>query len=320
MELIKFRWCWLLAAGMGVLPPLSSAAEVRPRSLYDGDTVMFERAQLIKPQQTALFSRANTLAPLIIQEVLTEAAPHSAGSSPGFLPRYVHFQPSAAVINGRPHEQMTYWWSHDPIQASGSHARRDQPRSPPLFRGGAQLLLHANVPSPLRPAGLIDQGEHASPVQAVRLTMDAGGAPVIYEWFGGSGSIEQIFVTQSIEAAAHAEFGPPLPGRRHAVEASLDVAPHVVVPRVLDDPPDIMGPILYLRAAAHTLATLICRCMDAQARELVGQGLYELVPAAPSRNTSDATRLEAAFPRWLREDFSNQTNRLSRSLRLPADF
>jgi hypothetical protein len=150
--------------------------------------------------------------------------------------------------------------------------------------------------------------------------MDTNGVPVIYEVFDRPDAIEQIYVTQFVEGVARAEFGPPLPGRRFAVERSLNEAPRVVVPRVLDDPPAVMGPILYLRAGQHDVATLICRCMDAQARELAGQGLYELVPAPASSNTSAATRLEAANPRWLRKDFTNQTDRLSRSLRLPAGF
>jgi hypothetical protein len=104
------------------------------------------------------------------------------------------------------------------------------------------------------------------------------------------------------------------------VERSLSDAPDIVVPRVIDDPPAVMGPILYLRAGTRDVATLICRCMDSQAKSLAGQSFYELVPAGGSSNTSDATRLEAAQPRWLREDFLTQTNRLSQSLRWPREF
>ena len=182
---------------------------------------------------------------------------------------------------------------------------------PPLFLSWA--LAPARPIEQVRTDGLY-RGE------GVRLTMNAERVPVIYEVLENHQNIGKIFVTQSIEAAALAEFGPALPGRRHAVERSLSEAPRVVVPRVIDDPPDFMGPILYLHAETHDVATLICRCMNAQVKALAGQRLYELVPAEASGNTFDATRLEAAHPRWLREDFINQTDRLTRSLRLPTGF
>jgi hypothetical protein len=287
---VSSTWQWVVAAWIGLLPLLSNAAELR--SLYDGDTVAFERAQLIKPRPTTNVSRAFTLAPLIIQEVHASNSPTA--------PSRVYFQPGSTLLNGLPHEQMTYGWCYN----------KPQPleRRLPARRGPEIRPRKRAVP------------EAGAPFLGVRLTLNTNGVPVIYELLGGTRGIEQIFVTQSIEAAAMSKFGPALPGRRHAVERSLNDAPNVVVPRVLDDPPDIMGPILYLQAGTHDLATMICRCMDAQAKQLVGQGFYELVPAAPSGNTSEATRLEAAFPRWLREDFSNQTNRLSRSVNLPAEF
>jgi hypothetical protein len=81
-----------------------------------------------------------------------------------------------------------------------------------------------------------------------------------------------------------------------------------------------MGPIIYLHEVNQAVATVICRCMPAEAKALTGQSFYELVPADFSGNVPAATRLEAAEPRWLREDFLTQTNRLSQSLRWPRDF
>jgi hypothetical protein len=155
---------------------------------------------------------------------------------------------------------------------------------------------------------------------SVRLTMSTNGVPKIYEVFESQRRVRQIFVTQSIEAAARDEFGPPLPGRRHSVEPSLRDAPDVVVSRVIEDSPDIMGPFVYLEAESHSVATLICRCSSAQFRNLAGQGLYELVPGDFCGKLSPATRLDAANPRGLPEDFLNSSNRLSRGLRLPRDF
>jgi len=251
------------------------------RSLYDGDQVWFEQARFIKPREDTNLTRLYQLAPLIILDVSSRGdATPKETEATPAGPRQVYFQSGSADLDGSPHDQITYWW-----KASATNSPAD-----------------------------------ATGYLGVRITMNRKGVPSIYEVLGGAGSLRQIFVTQSVEAAARDTFGPALPGRRHAVEPGLSNAPTVVVPRVLDDPPDLMGPILYLRADGRAVDTLICRCMNAQAGQLTGQGLYELVPATASRNTSDATRLEAEIPRWLREDFSNQTNRLSRSLRLPGSF
>ena len=87
-----------------------------------------------------------------------------------------------------------------------------------------------------------------------------------------------------------------LPGRRFAIEASLDAAPRVVVPRVIEDAPAVMGPILYLRAESAEVATLICRCMDSQALQLVGTGYYKLIDAhPPAAITVPAGQLAAAL-------------------------
>lgn len=160
----------------------------------------------------------------------------------------------------------------------------------------------------------------ATNLVGVRLTLSTNDVPVIYEVVESGRGLRQIFVAQSLETAARREFGSPLPGRRHAIERSLSDAPAVVVSRIIDDSPDVMGPFVYLEAESHVVATLICRCTDAQFQHLAGQGLYELVPGDFSGNLPPATRLDAAHPRRLPEDFCNSSDRLSRNLRLPRDF
>lgn len=248
-------------------------AQDKPRSLYDGASVLFESAHLIKPRENTNLGLAFTLAPLIIQEVREMNAPPN--------PTRVFFQQGSVQLNGRAHVQVMYWWSYGALTKSA---------------------------------------ETGAPMQGIRVTLNTNDSPVIFEVLGQRGSVSQIFVSQFVEAAALAEFGAVLPGRRFAVERSLSDAPDIVVPRVIDDPPAVMGPIIYLRAGTHEVATLICRCMDSQAKSLAGQSFYELVPAGTSSNTSDATRLAAADPRGLPRDFLFQTNRLSRSLRLPLGF
>jgi hypothetical protein len=156
--------------------------------------------------------------------------------------------------------------------------------------------------------------------RGVRLTLDARGVPVVFEVLGNGADAGQVYVNESVEAAARAEFGGPLPGRRFAVERATNNVPDISVPRVLADPPAVMGPIVYLRAGSGAVATVICRCMPSEAKALTGQSFYELVPADFSGNVPAATRLEAAQPRWLREDFLTQTNGLPQSLRWPRDF
>lgn len=246
---------------------LTLLAQDKPRSLYDGASVLFEQAQLIKPREATNLGLAFTLAPLIVQEV--------GGTNPPAGPARAYFYNRSVQLNGRELQQMTYGWSNDKAEAV---------------------------------------------TQGIRITLNTNGSPIICEVLGQSGSVSQIFVSQSLEAAARREFAAALPGRRHAIERSLDEAPTIVVPRILDEPATVMGPIIYLHAETHAVATLICRCMESQAKAVVNQGFYELVPADFSGKVSGATRLEAAFPRWFREDFLTKTNRLPQSLRLPREF
>jgi len=47
---------------------------------------------------------------------------------------------------------------------------------------------------------------------------------------------------------------------------------------VIDDGPVAMGPIVYLIAGTHSVSTLICRCMPAQAGKILSTSSYELLP------------------------------------------
>ncbi|MEY4387855.1 MAG: hypothetical protein RLY20_3138 [Verrucomicrobiota bacterium] len=264
-----------------------------PRSLYDGASVRFEQVKLLKPREQTNLGLAFTLAPLLIQEM--------RGRNAIEFPKRVFFASGTTTLNGRAHSQMTYWWRYEP--PATELERRASPR-----RGPEARLLKRVEP------------DQSAAIRGLRITPNTKGSPAIYEVFGETRPVAQIFVAQSVEATARAEFGAALPGRRFAVERGLEEAPGIVVSRVLDEPGTVMGPIVYLTADTHDVATLICRCMESQAKTVVAQGFYELVPADFSGNVSAATRLEAAQPRWLREDFLTQTNRLSQSLRLPRDF
>ena len=116
-------------------------------------------------------------------------------------------------------------------------------------------------------------------LQGVRITLDSRGAPVIWEVLHDASRADVIYVAQSLEMLARAEFGPPLAGRKFAVERSRSETETTVVANIIDDGPAVMGPILYLQADNHDVSALICRCMPAQFQNLLAQQDYELLPA-----------------------------------------
>ena len=220
----------------------------------------FVRAFYLKPAET---NNATVQARQLAPLLIVEAPDTS--TLPDFPATTTHprifFQPSRTILNGKQHEQMAYWWTY--------------PRNSSRSRG-------------------------ALPAQGVRITLNSDGRPVIWEVLAETSGAAVIFVAQSLEAQAAREFGAPLKGRRFAVERSLTDVPDVVVARMIEDGPVTMGPIIYLRAGTRDVTTVICRCMDAQARELAGQQEYELTN----------TRLARGF----------SARALDRKLRLPRDF
>lgn len=135
-----------------------------------------------------------------------------------------------------------------------------------------------------------DQESEAKNPQGVRITFDPTGKPIVWEVLRDKSGAKLLFVSQSLEAAAMTNYPAPLPGRRFWIERGVTNTPDIVVARIIDDSPTPMGPIVYLTAGSHDVSTLICRCMDAQAKEVVGTGIYGL-----------ATLDEAAV-RWVSKD------------------
>src|SRR5262249_44407820 len=85
-------------------------------------------------------------------------------------------------------------------------------------------------------------------LQGVRITPDSKGFPVIWEVLKDPSGTALIFVAQSLETAAASQYSKPLPGRRFVIEAKPTKDQNVIVPRILDDGPVPMGPMLYLKA------------------------------------------------------------------------
>ena len=114
--------------------------------------------------------------------------------------------------------------------------------------------------------------------QGVRITFDRPGQPVLWEILRDPTGARILFVSQSFEAVAMTSYPTPLPGRRFWVEQAVEDVPTIVVARILDEAPADMGPIVYLKHGSHDVSTVICRCMDAQAKEVVGACDYGLAP------------------------------------------
>jgi hypothetical protein len=157
-------------------------------------------------------------------------------------------------------------------------------------------------------------------IQGIRITLNHTGDPAIWEVLAEDSNRALIFVSQSLESAAQAQFGPPLSGRRFSIEGSQSQAPRVIVARVLEDGPIPMGPLVYLRAGL-SVGTLTCRCMPAQAKRLVCTKVYERLPLTSAmdaviRSLNFQGRGQASF--WPADDA--QGSRLASWMRLPDNF
>ena len=115
-------------------------------------------------------------------------------------------------------------------------------------------------------------------IQGLRITLNRAGVPVIWEPLFPDENLRMLFVADSLEAAAAAEFGQPLPGRRYSIEPCLEQEGPIVVAKVIDDGPVPMGPIVYLRAQTREITTVLCRCMPAQIRQVAASQQYDLLP------------------------------------------
>jgi hypothetical protein len=160
------------------------------------------------------------------------------------------------------------------------------------------------------------------PLQGIRITLNSSGQPAIWEVLADNSKAKLFFVSQNLEAAAAAEFGKPLPGRRYSIERSIEAAPDVIVARVIDDSPVPLGPIIYLSAATRQVSTLVCRCMPAQARTLLATRTYNLLPFQEASTNSLTIRarlmLQEREAFWPADDASRKG--LGACLRLPEWF
>jgi hypothetical protein len=294
--------------------PANSAVEV-----YERATNQFAAAIFLKPAEATNADFACQLAPLIIQQVsagqISEASFRDASGAPAPGPdvpasSFVIRHSSLSTLRGA---------SNNISGATRSH--------PAVFYATDSVLLNGHAHPRFSYQWLYTSSNPAGqppplPTQGVRIVLDARGQPATWEILADTSGLRLIFVSQSLEAAAEAEFGKALPGRRYAIERGVTQAPAVVVPRVLDDGPVAMGPIIYLSEGTRDVSTLICRCMPAQVKQLVGTRTFDLLPL--ERGELDArlatTGMVSNAPPLLWPVDSRIESRLDHCLRLPSGF
>ena len=277
--------------------------------IYQRATNEFAQAVFYKPAEPKITDLAFSLAPLILQEV------NNAQTALPFPDQFGTLMVSngAAIFD---QSRPAIYWDIDTVQIKGR-----------AFARLSYLWCYASEPRESKPGqgpGTAASGPAKTtlPLQGIRITLNGSGQPAIWEVLADTSRAKLVFVSQKLEAAAMAEFGKPLPGRRFAVERSVEAAPDVVVARVIDDSPVASGPIVYLSAGTRTVSTLICRCMPAQARKLLATSTYALLPfQAASTNSllmQGRVMLQQRAAFWPGDDTNGK--QLETSLRLPEAF
>jgi hypothetical protein len=165
--------------------------------------------------------------------------------------------------------------------------------------------------------------ERATPIssEGLRITVTPAGQSIAFEILGDATNAGAVVVSQAMEAAALQEFRSPLPGRRFAIERSVATPFAATVVRVIEDGPLELGPVVYLRANGRGVATVICRCMPAQARVIAATGYYDLVEwndAEARLLTEGGGQGGIKTPGWLAQ--SDGEPGLEKTLRLPQHF
>ena len=133
--------------------------------------------------------------------------------------------------------------------------------------------------------------------QGFRMTLDDNGFALFWEVLSPDPQ-RVIFAAQSVEDAAAIEFGEPAPDRQFSVERPVDESPSAVVPRILADGPQPMGPFVYIEGRHHDVTTLLCRCMPSQVEDFRKNAYFEL-HRLPS--DSDRTRVAGSLHKLLRK-------------------
>jgi hypothetical protein len=146
--------------------------------------------------------------------------------------------------------------------------------------------------------------------QGVRLTFDGDGFPLITEVLTDSSGRRVVYVASELEDAAARDFGAPLAGRNHAIEAAAGGELEIALAGYFTAAPAPSGPYVYQARDSTDIATIHCRCSATQTDETREMIEYELVPFAA---------LEGVWPPKGEPAFA-APDAPARTLRLPSSF
>lgn len=151
----------------------------------------------------------------------------------------------------------------------------------------------------------------ALPFTALSLTLDRQGTTIIARVIQSGFNVDRYFVTESMEAAARKQHGPPLAGRRYsiepAIEKSADASAHeALVPRLMSSVPEPAGPWVYIDGEDGFVTTVLCRCSASQIKAFTEKVEYDIRPVSDvpasiklpdlSAPSAAALRLPTAIP------------------------
>jgi len=223
-----------------------------PSPMQDGegiqdtpDGVHFDLARIYLPHGSDRKNPGHLLAPIIIHESPVNG---KTGAPPlldfeGNKPR-VRLLRSEVELNGVTHPQLTYSWEYGKT-TTGSPALR--------------------------------------PERFLRMTLDSRGYPAVYEIYTEEGRLGNLHVSLALEQAAAREYGPPLPGRKYSVETARRDSGEAGLSGVVEEPPEALGPLVYLDSPGREIVALTCRCSPSKTARAEGSHHYELVELEPGR-------------------------------------
>lgn len=284
----------LLALTLGCASPQSAPETVEPRRAKLDVQVNrpFTNAALFKPYSAPFASQIHTLAPLVIQEI-------------------ARLSPAQEKARGR---------------FGTVDAERIDLDRPAIYVRQGEVLIHGQAHVQVGYAWCYQLPPGKPQVRGVRLTLNAGGEPVLWEPLSPEASEPVFYVAESLERAAAALHGPPLPGRRFSIERSATEQSSVLVARLIDDGPVPMGPMVYAEAKDNMISTILCRCMPAQVSHIVENQFYELLPIESLPDTAECRTADtSAAAKALRALLAGQplidpAHGPERLLRLPQAF
>jgi len=234
-------------------PPVRTSRPADPAptetaAYYDRTTRQFTLADFIKPSGENTPERIIGMSPLFVREIAEPFADQHFGLSIEALlrkdaatqkdTRVIYYHEDTTTLAGIDRNRLSFLWIYD------------VDRGPDVAR---------------------------TRTQGFRMTLDENGYANFWEVLSPTGP-RLVYVAQSIEDAASNEFGAAPADRRFAVERSLAEAPDTIVPRILPDGPQPMGPFVYIEGHDHEITTLLCRCMPSQVDDFRTNVLYELRP------------------------------------------